>query len=472
MPPISKQQNEEEQDNDSEDEFIDPDAPKATLAQTRARRSNRPAVSYKDDTSSEEETESESEDCDDPLFAGLTKEQRASLRAKMSGMQSNYKESKNKEKTLKMNEIISSFDFNCGEKVTMEEAGFIYDFCQKHQYDVNEKIEDEGDFFLVSMREMMEEKMKLNQAQSKNKKKKKKKGDDSDSEFDADEYDDSSSSCSDYSYSDWENPDEDNENLISDDDDEDYIGYGRKKKRRRRNKNIWRDASGREYRSQGRLLLEDALKDTENFEGWSAARVQAWKNKEVNPNAYYYRFNEPGEPQKNGPVQMDEHKVFMERIMECGVNMHWGKFSMKIPGRVGYQCSNYWRQMMKDQWVKDPNYWIRADGSFCFKRAKKGSVPDAIRKYSFVVIKDPSGVFDEPGYHPKRPSDAALKKYLQDGVRDIVNKKKGGKSKKAAKKKEETKDNENDENKNNDDNAKKEKRVRTKSNNKKTKRSK
>merc|ERR1712228_1116047 len=222
-----------------------------------------------------------------------------------------------------------------------------------------------------------------------------------------------------------------NENMISD--DEDYILGGNtnnRRRKRKRNKNVWRDKDGREYRAAGRLLLNDALKDTENFEGWSAARVQAWKNKAVNPNAYYYRFNNPGEQQKNGRIGMDEHKIFMERIMECGVNVHWGTFSMKIPGRVGYQCSNYWRQMMKDQWVKDPNYWIRGDGSFQFKRAKKGSIPDAIRKYSFVVLKDPSKTFEEPGYHPKRPSDSKLTKYLQDNVRDIVNKKKGGKSKK------------------------------------------
>merc|ERR1712228_434398 len=219
---------------------------------------------------------------------------------------------------------------------------------------------------------------------------------------------------------------------------------------------------GKEYRCVGRLLLEDALKDTENFEGWSEARVHAWKNKDVNPNAYYYRFNAPGEAQKNGRIEMDEHKVFMERVKEVGVNMHWGNFSIKIPGRVGYQCSNYWRQMMKDQWVKDPNYWIRADGSFCFKRAKKGSVPDAIRKFSFVVLKDPSKVFDEPGYHPKRPSDSKLTKYLQDNVRDIVNKKKGGKSKK--KKARTTKNSGGDGRDNN-----KEKRVRTKSYGKKPK---
>merc|ERR1712228_923630 len=186
MPPIIQ---EAEEENNSDNEYID-DVPQSTLALTRARRSNRPTVSYKDE-SSENETESDSDDCDDPLYAGLSKAQRASLRAKMSGMQSNYKESQNKEKSLKINEIISSFDFNCGETVTIEEAAFIYDFCQKHQYEINEKIEDEGDFFLVSMREMMEEKSKLN----KNKKKKKGKNDDSDSEFEA--YDDSDS-CSDY----------------------------------------------------------------------------------------------------------------------------------------------------------------------------------------------------------------------------------------------------------------------------------
>lgn len=128
----------------------------------------------------------------------------------------------------------------------------------------------------------------------------------------------------------------------------------------------------------------------------------------------------------------------MKRVVEHGVNHQWGVFSQAIKGRVGYQCSNYWRQMMKDGWVKDPNYWIRADGSFQFKRAKKGSIPDEIRRYSFVVLTDPSGVFAPlPGSHPKRPSDSKLAKYLQSDVRQLSEKeKKGGKrGKKAAKKK-------------------------------------
>merc|ERR1719249_67035 len=141
---------------------------------------------------------------------------------------------------------------------------------------------------------------------------------------------------------------------------------------------------------------------------------------------------------------MDEHKAFMERVMECGVNCQWGSFSKTIKGRVGYQCSNYWRQMMKDGWVKDPNYWIRADGSFAFKRAKKGSIPDEIRRFSFVVLHDPSKVFHPlPGSHPKRPSDAKLAKYLQTNVKQLdADQKKGGKRRKAASKKKKKKEEE------------------------------
>ena len=46
--------------------------------------------------------------------------------------------------------------------------------------------------------------------------------------------------------------------------------------------------------------------------------MQAWKNKKENPNAYYYRFNDPGKESVNGRVGVDdrEHKVFMKRVME------------------------------------------------------------------------------------------------------------------------------------------------------------
>merc|ERR1719150_2958788 len=115
-------------------------------------------------------------------------------------------------------------------------------------------------FFLENMKEMMDEKRKqvANGIRKSRNNKKKKKGNDSESEFDLNEFDCETDSDSEFSYSDWENPDLDNENMIDESDDE-FGAAGR-------NKNIWRDPkTGREYAAKGRLLLDDALKDTENF---------------------------------------------------------------------------------------------------------------------------------------------------------------------------------------------------------------
>jgi len=169
-----------------------------------------------------------------------------------------------------------------------------------------------------------------------------------------------------------------------------------------------------------RLLLNDALKDTDTMEGWSNARKKAWKSEGSNPNAFYYRFNKHGEEGRNGDWSDSEHQAFMERVMECGVNVKWGIFSSVIPGRIGYVCSNYWRTLIKDGWVKDPNYWVCYDGSTKFKYLQRGSMPEDIRRYSFVVLKDPSGTFAVPGYHPNRPSNQQLTKCLQDDVKQLT----------------------------------------------------
>ncbi len=39
----------------------------------------------------------------------------------------------------------------------------------------------------------------------------------------------------------------------------------------------------------------------------------------------------------------EERALFFQRVEEIGVNGQWGIFSMVIPGRVGYQCSNFYR---------------------------------------------------------------------------------------------------------------------------------
>ena len=92
------------------------------------------------------------------------------------------------------------------------------------------------------------------------------------------------------------------------------------------------------------LRLDEALSRTD-MEGWSSARVNAYKAIETNPNMYYYRFNAPGEKQRNGGWTEEEKEMFQNRMKELGGtgDYQWGIFSMAIPGRVGYQCANFYR---------------------------------------------------------------------------------------------------------------------------------
>ncbi len=86
-----------------------------------------------------------------------------------------------------------------------------------------------------------------------------------------------------------------------------------------------------------RLKLDDALTNTSGMEGWSEARIRAYKSLKKNPNTYFYRFNVVGETQRNGPWSKEEDELFMKRLGEFGADGQWGIFSMAIPGRVGYQ---------------------------------------------------------------------------------------------------------------------------------------
>ena len=86
-----------------------------------------------------------------------------------------------------------------------------------------------------------------------------------------------------------------------------------------------------------RLRLDDALANVSDMEGWSEARIRAYQGMKKNPNAYFYRFNAPGETQRNGPWSKEEEELFMRRVTEVGADGQWGLFSTAIPGRVGYQ---------------------------------------------------------------------------------------------------------------------------------------
>lgn len=40
---------------------------------------------------------------------------------------------------------------------------------------------------------------------------------------------------------------------------------------------------------------------------------------------------------------------------------------MNIPGRVGYQCSNFYRQLIKEGEIRDDNYRVNKEGKLVFQ---------------------------------------------------------------------------------------------------------
>eukprot|EP00123_Amoebidium_parasiticum_P021104 comp6161_c0_seq1/m.1989 comp6161_c0_seq1/g.1989 ORF comp6161_c0_seq1/g.1989 comp6161_c0_seq1/m.1989 type:complete len:363 (-) comp6161_c0_seq1:642-1730(-) len=97
--------------------------------------------------------------------------------------------------------------------------------------------------------------------------------------------------------------------------------------------------------------------------GWSAIRHLSSKLLHKNPNAYFYRHTEPCVPQHIGDWTEEEHNLFLDTARKYGCGDKWGLFSSYIPHRVGYQCSNYYRQVILPMGlVHDPNYRIDSAG--------------------------------------------------------------------------------------------------------------
>ena len=55
---------------------------------------------------------------------------------------------------------------------------------------------------------------------------------------------------------------------------------------------------------------------------------------------------------------------------------------MNIPGRVGYQCSNYYRQLIKEGVIHDDNYVFDNSGKLVFKFRDKRGNSTLVRKNS------------------------------------------------------------------------------------------
>jgi len=177
------------------------------------------------------------------------------------------------------------------------------------------------------------------------------------------------------------------------------------------------------------VSLAECMKDTDNQEGWSDIRKQAFKQIDTNPNSYYYRFNRPGEDCANGPWSAEEDKLFMEQLKSMGANYRWGVFSKDIPGRVGYTVAQKYRKLLQRGLIWDVNHvWI---GGTKFSSIRKGDCnnPDEFNhnnRYGFIVLHDETGVFKKtPCCHPEA-SKAFKKKFLKhkcikDGSLNILN---------------------------------------------------
>ncbi|ORE01875.1 hypothetical protein BCV72DRAFT_235639 [Rhizopus microsporus var. microsporus] len=165
------------------------------------------------------------------------------------------------------------------------------------------------------------------------------------------------------------------------------------KKRSETLKKTTNDTAKKQYRMCGRLSLDEAIRQAQDnqdkldkaFEGWSQARIRAYSMINENPNSYYYRFNAPGEVQRKGQWSAEERKLFFKRLKEVGANGQWGIFSMTIPGRVGYQCSNFYRLLVETNEIQDPNYVLDEKGKAHYlfdKKTADGNVEKTFRTHN------------------------------------------------------------------------------------------
>ncbi|KAF8937967.1 hypothetical protein EDD21DRAFT_403641 [Dissophora ornata] len=187
------------------------------------------------------------------------------------------------------------------------------------------------------------------------------------------------------------------------------------KKRREAPRMRTTEGMKKQYRMGGRLGLDEALKQIQEntvdaskaFEGWSEARIKAYAAIDKKPNTYYYRFNAPGEVQRKGAWTKEEQKLFHQRLMEIGANGQWGLFSMTIPGRVGYQCSNYYRLLVETNQIQDPNYVLDEKGKAHYLFDKKGANGETTKEFrthnKHNTTGDEKPVAVKPPKEPKEP---------------------------------------------------------------------
>ena len=98
--------------------------------------------------------------------------------------------------------------------------------------------------------------------------------------------------------------------------------------------------------------------------GKESAKNFAYRMMTVNPNAYFYRHNLPGEVNWTGGWSDTEIENFVNVAKQFGCGDKWGLFASHIPHRVGYACSQLYRnQIIPKGLLLDDNFRVDPYGS-------------------------------------------------------------------------------------------------------------
>ncbi|KAH0788149.1 Myb-like DNA-binding domain containing protein [Histomonas meleagridis] len=116
--------------------------------------------------------------------------------------------------------------------------------------------------------------------------------------------------------------------------------------------------------------------DPEVWNKWSEIHQSSYLSGLSNPNQYLYRNLPPGEKQKNGSWSAEEKQLFLKRLEEMKKlygdgTSRWGIFSQTIPGRVGYQCANFYRKLVLNGEIKDTDYYVDDEGKLRYRFPRK-----------------------------------------------------------------------------------------------------
>ena len=117
------------------------------------------------------------------------------------------------------------------------------------------------------------------------------------------------------------------------------------------------------------------IDESELFAGWSEARIKGWKNPQKTERvllSLQCPGRTPSERWLDAKRTRTVHTATLANKLPDGkANYEWGTFSISIPGRVGYQCSNYYRSLVKNGVVQDENYMLDDKGELRFNFKNK-----------------------------------------------------------------------------------------------------